>query len=57
MPKRRSYEPTRGDQRPAWFAEVHGSRARYRKDCRCEACTDAERRYRADYRARRRIAE
>ena len=39
-----------------WYEPRHGSRSRYRKGCRCYVCREAERLYRADYRARLRAA-
>jgi hypothetical protein len=39
---------------PGWWAEMHGTRSRYRKGCNCDACVGAEREYRRQYRAKRR---
>ena len=37
------YQPIHGEDRATgWWAEHHG-RARYRKGCRCDVCTAAER--------------
>lgn len=33
---------------------THGIRTTYKNGCRCTACTEAERVYKAEYRARRR---
>ena len=47
------YRPINGEDRTTgWWAQHHG-RARYRKGCRCDVCTAAEREYRAEYRRRR----
>jgi hypothetical protein len=34
-------------------APQHGTRSRYRKGCHCDACREAERRYRRQYRRRK----
>lgn len=49
-------ERPRQDSGAGWWAELHGTRARYRKGCRCDECRAAERDYRAEYRAAQRTA-
>jgi hypothetical protein len=40
--------------RAAGNVATHGTRSRYRKGCRCVACTAAETNYRREYRAKQR---
>lgn len=47
-------ERPRQDADLGWWRELHGTRARYRKGCRCDSCRRAERDYRAEYRRRHR---